>query len=114
NVPIQEMDRSILDHIKATKPDILLVAFGNPKQEKWIRLYSHELGVPVCIGVGGTFDMIAGITRRAPEWMQRNGLEWLFRLMQEPKRLWKRYVVDLFYFGYFFLWQWWAMRRGQA
>jgi N-acetylglucosaminyldiphosphoundecaprenol N-acetyl-beta-D-mannosaminyltransferase len=114
NVPIQEMDRAILDHIKTTKPDILLVAFGNPKQEKWIRLYSHELGVPVCIGVGGTFDMIAGMTKRAPEWMQRHGLEWLFRLMQEPKRLWKRYVLDLFYFGYFFVWQWWAMRRGRV
>lgn len=112
NVPIQEMDRSILDHIKAAKPDILLVAFGNPKQEKWIRLYAHELAVPVCIGVGGTFDMIAGLTKRAPVWMQRAGIEWLFRLAQEPKRLWKRYVLDLFYFGYFFVWQWWAMRRG--
>jgi N-acetylglucosaminyldiphosphoundecaprenol N-acetyl-beta-D-mannosaminyltransferase len=112
NVPIQEMDRSILDHIKAAKPDILLVAFGNPKQEKWIRMYAHELAVPVCIGVGGTFDMIAGITKRAPVWMQRAGIEWLFRLAQEPKRLWKRYVLDLFYFGYFFVWQWWVMRRG--
>jgi N-acetylglucosaminyldiphosphoundecaprenol N-acetyl-beta-D-mannosaminyltransferase len=61
NVPIQAMDRSILDQIKAAKPDILLVAFGNPKQEKWIRMYADTLAVPVCIGVGGTFDMIAGI-----------------------------------------------------
>lgn len=112
NVPIQAMDRSILDQIKAAKPDILLVAFGNPKQEKWIRMYADTLAVPVCIGVGGTFDMIAGITKRAPSWMQRAGLEWLYRLIQEPHRLWRRYVHDLLYFGYFFLRQWWAMRQG--
>ncbi|MBK9940417.1 MAG: WecB/TagA/CpsF family glycosyltransferase [Kouleothrix sp.] len=112
NVPIQAMDRSILDQIKAAKPDILLVAFGNPKQEKWIRMYADTLAVPVCIGVGGTFDMIAGITKRAPGWMQRAGLEWLYRLIQEPHRLWRRYVHDLLYFGYFFLRQWWAMRQG--
>ncbi len=113
NRPIQEMDRSILDDIKAANPDILLVALGNPKQEKWIRMYAGELAVPVCIGVGGTFDMIAGITKRAPRWMQRAGLEWLFRLLQEPRRLWKRYVLDMVYFGYFFVRQWWNMRRGE-
>lgn len=113
NVPIQEMDRSILDQIKAAKPDILLVAFGNPKQEKWIRMYANSINVPVCIGVGGTFDMIAGITRRAPQWVQQAGLEWLYRLLQEPRRLWRRYVHDFGYFGYFFVRQWWAMRQGK-
>jgi N-acetylglucosaminyldiphosphoundecaprenol N-acetyl-beta-D-mannosaminyltransferase len=108
------MDRTILDEIKAAKPDILLVAFGNPKQEKWISMYAHELSVPICIGIGGTLDMIAGITKRAPVWMQRSGLEWLYRLAQEPRRLWKRYVLDLGYFGYFFVRQWWAMRRGRV
>ncbi|HNP69467.1 MAG TPA: WecB/TagA/CpsF family glycosyltransferase [Kouleothrix sp.] len=112
NVPIQEMDRSILDQIRSAKPDILLVAFGNPKQEKWIRMYAQMINVPVCIGVGGTFDMIAGITRRAPIWMQNMGLEWLYRLLQEPRRLWRRYVHDFGYFGYFFVRQWWAMRQG--
>ena len=114
NLPIEQMDASILDQIKAARPDILLVAFGNPKQEKWIRMYAHDLAVPVCIGVGGTFDMIAGITRRAPAWMQRSGLEWLYRLAQEPRRLWRRYVHDMVYFGYFFVRQWWAMRQGTA
>jgi N-acetylglucosaminyldiphosphoundecaprenol N-acetyl-beta-D-mannosaminyltransferase len=113
NMSILEMDRTILDEIKAAKPDILLVAFGNPKQEKWISMYAHELSVPICIGIGGTLDMIAGITKRAPLWMQRSGLEWLYRLAQEPRRLWKRYVLDLGYFGYFFVRQWWAMRRGR-
>lgn len=114
NLPIEQMDPAILDEIRAARPDILLVAFGNPKQEKWIRMYAHELTVPVCIGVGGTFDMIAGVTRRAPAWMQRSGLEWLYRLAQEPRRLWRRYVHDMLYFGYFFVRQWWAMRQGTA
>jgi N-acetylglucosaminyldiphosphoundecaprenol N-acetyl-beta-D-mannosaminyltransferase len=108
--PVLEMDQAIVDQIKAARPDILLVAFGNPKQEKWIGMHAPELGVPVCIGVGGTLDFVAGKTRRAPQWMQQAGLEWVYRLAQEPRRLWKRYVVDLAGFGFFFLRQWWAMR----
>ncbi len=111
---VLEMDRSVVETVKAAKPDILLVAFGNPKQEKWIRMYAHELRVPIAIGVGGTFDMIVGVTKRAPLWMQRSGLEWVYRLIQEPRRLWKRYVHDFVYFGYFFFRQWWAMQRGSA
>ncbi len=111
NVPLTEMDTSVLDAIHTAQPDILLVAFGNPKQEKWIHMHAHELYVPICIGVGGTFDMIAGITRRAPLWMQRMGLEWTYRLLQEPGRLWKRYVRDMLHFGRFFIRQWWVMRK---
>ena len=74
-------------------------------------MHAHELYVPICIGVGGTFDMIAGVTRRAPLWMQRIGLEWAYRLMQEPGRLWKRYVRDMLLFGRFFIRQWWVMRK---
>ncbi len=114
NRPVLEMDRSVLEEVQAARPDILLVAFGNPKQEKWISMHLHELGVPVSIGIGGTLDLIAGVTRRAPRWMQRVGLEWLYRLLQEPRRLWKRYVHDLLYFGYFFARQAWTMRRGQS
>jgi N-acetylglucosaminyldiphosphoundecaprenol N-acetyl-beta-D-mannosaminyltransferase len=112
--PILEMDRSVVEQVKAARPDILLVAFGNPKQEKWIRMYAHELQVPICIGVGGTFDMIVGITKRAPSWVQKSGLEWAYRLLQEPRRLAKRYLHDFGYFGYFFAHQWWAMRQGTA
>ena len=108
---IFEMNSSIIDEIKAAKPDVLLVAFGNPKQEKWISMYARQLQVPVMIGVGGTLDFIAGNIRRAPEWMQRSGFEWLFRLFQEPRRLWRRYVIDLFVFSAFFTRQWMAMQR---
>jgi N-acetylglucosaminyldiphosphoundecaprenol N-acetyl-beta-D-mannosaminyltransferase len=111
---IFEMDPAVIEQIKAARPDILLVAFGNPKQEKWIRMHAPDLPVPIAIGIGGTFDMIVGVTKRAPVWMQRNGLEWLYRLSQEPKRLFKRYIHDFGYFGYFFVRQWWAMRQGTA
>jgi len=111
---VLEMDPAIVDTIRAARPDVLLVAFGNPKQEKWIGMYAPRLRVPVCIGVGGTLDLIAGKTRRAPEWMQKAGLEWVYRLLQEPRRLWKRYVVDMGGFGYFFVRQWWAMRDKKA
>jgi N-acetylglucosaminyldiphosphoundecaprenol N-acetyl-beta-D-mannosaminyltransferase len=111
---VLEMDASIVENIRAAKPDILLVAFGNPKQEKWISMHAREVAVPVMIGVGGTLDFIAGITKRAPLWMQRAGLEWVFRLLQEPRRLWKRYVIDLGGFGYFFVRQWLALRGKRA
>jgi N-acetylglucosaminyldiphosphoundecaprenol N-acetyl-beta-D-mannosaminyltransferase len=80
-----------LERIRLAKPDILLVAFGNPKQEKWIRMHSKRLGVPVSIGIGGSMDMIIGDVQRAPVWMQRSGLEWLGRCLQEPRRLAPRY-----------------------
>jgi N-acetylglucosaminyldiphosphoundecaprenol N-acetyl-beta-D-mannosaminyltransferase len=111
---VLDMDRAILDEIKAADPDILLVALGNPKQEKWIGMYGRELGVPVMIGIGATLDFIAGHMQRAPQWMQNAGLEWMYRLLQEPRRMWKRYVVDMVGFNLFFLRQWWAMRRGQT
>lgn len=111
---VLEMDRSVFERVREARPDILLVAFGNPKQEKWIRMYAPELHVPVCIGIGGTLDMIVGVTKRAPTWMQQAGLEWAYRLAQEPRRLLRRYVHDFGYFGYFFVRQWWAMRRGTA
>jgi N-acetylglucosaminyldiphosphoundecaprenol N-acetyl-beta-D-mannosaminyltransferase len=109
--PLLAMDsETLLRDICAAQPDILLVAFGNPKQEKWIHLHRERLcHIPVCMGVGGTFDFLAGKTSRAPMWMQRYGLEWLYRLAQEPKRLWQRYKNDLNYFSRFLLRQWWAI-----
>ena len=79
--------------INKVKPDVLFVGLGAPKQERWIWRHKNELQVPVFIGVGAAFDFIAGTVKRAPLWMQRCGLEWLFRLCQEPRRLWRRYLV---------------------
>jgi N-acetylglucosaminyldiphosphoundecaprenol N-acetyl-beta-D-mannosaminyltransferase len=80
--------------VRAARPDILLVAFGAPKQEKWIVKNKDALGVPVSIGVGGSFEMAAGILERAPVWVQNIGMEWLYRFAQQPKRLFHRYFVD--------------------
>nr|WP_019541603.1 WecB/TagA/CpsF family glycosyltransferase [Selenomonas bovis] len=77
---------AIIEEIRAAHPDILLAALGVPKQEKWLAKHLGELGVPVAIGVGGTFDVMAGVMKRAPRWMQRAKLEWLFRGMMQPKR----------------------------
>ncbi len=79
--------------IKAAAPDILFVGLGAPKQEKWIYENYQELGVPVSLGIGVSFELVADMVQRAPLWMQKWGLEWLFRLLVEPKRLWKRYVM---------------------
>ena len=81
-----EDNAAIIEEIKAAKPDLLLVALGVPKQEKWIASHLAELGVPVAIGVGGTLDVMAGVMKRAPRWMQKAKLEWLFRGMLQPKR----------------------------
>ena len=80
-------DLSLLGRIKKKKPDILLVAFGAPKQDKWIYKFKNSLGIPVMMGVGGSFDLISGAVPRAPKWMQNAGLEWLYRLYREPKRI---------------------------
>ncbi len=83
----EEEEPAIVEQIKAAQPDLLLVAFGIPKQEKWIKRHLEALQVPVCIGVGGSFDVYAGRVPRAPLWMQRLGLEWLFRTVRDPKRI---------------------------
>ncbi len=89
---------AMAERIREAKPDILLVALGAPKQEKWIYMNHRELGVPCSIGIGASLDFVAGKYSRAPRWMQRCGLEWLFRLMQEPRRLFSRYFTDFTFF----------------
>ncbi|SDL68004.1 N-acetylglucosaminyldiphosphoundecaprenol N-acetyl-beta-D-mannosaminyltransferase [Dendrosporobacter quercicolus] len=76
----------IINTIKLCKPDILLAGLGVPKQEKWLTKHLNELNVPVAIGVGGTFDVMAGVVIRAPLWMQKANLEWLYRLLSQPQR----------------------------
>ena len=75
--------------LAATQPDILFVAYGHPRQDLWLDAHRHELSAAVAIGVGGAFDFVAGVQRRAPVWLQRLNLEWLYRLLREPRR-WRR------------------------
>ena len=84
---------AVVERIRAEAPDILLVGLGAPKQEFWMDEHQAVLPVKVMVGVGGSFELLSGIKTRAPLWMQRAGLEWLFRLAQEPARLWKRYLL---------------------
>jgi N-acetylglucosaminyldiphosphoundecaprenol N-acetyl-beta-D-mannosaminyltransferase len=85
---------AVIAQIKNARPDVLCVALGSPRQELFLRRWKQELQAPFLMGVGGSFDVVAGIKRRAPLWMQRGGLEWFYRLAQEPRRLWRRYLVD--------------------
>jgi N-acetylglucosaminyldiphosphoundecaprenol N-acetyl-beta-D-mannosaminyltransferase len=92
---LEEMDDDdIVRRLEESGADILLVALGHPKQDKWIARNRDRLPVSVAVGVGCTFDLIAGRRTRAPRWMRRTGLEWLFRLVHEPSRLGLRYFVD--------------------
>lgn len=100
---MEKVDKLIVDKINRGNADILLIGFGTPKQELWFNRNRYLLKVPVTIGIGGTFEFISGITNRAPDWMQKSGLEWIFRLSQDPKRLWKRYLTDVFKYGFFIL-----------
>lgn len=88
-----EEDAGIVERINAAAPDIVWVGLGMPKQELWIAEHQSRLVAPVLMAVGAAFDFHAGIVRQAPPWMQRSGLEWLFRLTQEPRRLWRRYLI---------------------
>lgn len=90
----EEENEKILDKIKSAKPDVLMVGVGAPKQEKWIYKYYKQYDVPVSIGVGATFDFISGNVVRAPAILQTLGLEWFWRFLQEPKRLFHRYFIE--------------------
>lgn len=107
----EEENQHILQLLKDARPDIVLVGVGAPKQEKWINRYCKEYGAPLSIGVGATFDFLAGKVKRAPRWMQRAGLEWCWRLIQEPRRLWRRYLVEDIQFLRMLMREWKAKRR---
>lgn len=86
-------EKDIAECIAKTRPDILLVGMTSPKKEQFLARWSGHIGAPVCHGVGGSFDVMAGKVDRAPTHWQRMGLEWLYRVKQEPRRLWRRYLV---------------------
>ena len=84
---------AIAQAIKESRADLLFVAMGSPAQEYWVASNLEATGVRFALGVGGSFDHVTGLARRAPRWMQRSGLEWLYRLLREPRRLWRRYLI---------------------
>ena len=86
-------EHQVAREIGDSRADMLFVAMTSPKKEIFMKKWGPVMGVPVCHGVGGSFDVMAGVTRRAPRWMQRSGLEWFYRVMQEPGRMWKRYLI---------------------
>jgi ABC-type transporter Mla MlaB component len=104
----------VLEPLRESRPDICCVAFGNPKQEQFIARFGDHLGIPVMIGVGGSLDFLVGEKRRAPEWMQRSGLEWLHRAATEPRRLAGRYARDALVFLPRLIAQTWRGRRGRC
>ena len=89
----QQEDQAVVDTINAARAHIVWVGLSTPKQEFWMASHLGRIEAPVMIGVGAAFDFLAGTKRQAPLWMQRNGLEWLFRLCSEPRRLWRRYAA---------------------
>lgn len=93
-----EEERGIFEKINESNPDILLLGMSSPKKELFFESYRHKINARYILGVGGYFDIVSGIIKRAPRWMQNTGLEWLFRLMQEPRRLWKRYLIGIHQF----------------
>ncbi len=88
-----EDEEEVVEQIRQSGARLLFVAITSPKKEVFINRWRDRLGVDFVMGVGGTFDVVSGNVRRAPEWMQRNGLEWAYRVGQEPRRMWKRYFI---------------------
>jgi N-acetylglucosaminyldiphosphoundecaprenol N-acetyl-beta-D-mannosaminyltransferase len=107
----EEEDQAIIDAINEAKPDIVWIGLGSPKQDAWMAEHRARLNAPVLIGVGAAFDFLSGRKRQAPRWMQRNGLEWFYRLVHEPRRLWRRYLINNSLFIYFMLLQLIGLRR---
>ncbi|MFK7779188.1 MAG: WecB/TagA/CpsF family glycosyltransferase [Gimesia sp.] len=85
-------EKNIAEMIRDSKADMLFVGFSSPKKEKFLNKWMPVMQSPFCMGVGGSFDIVAGKTKRAPKWMQEAGLEWFYRILQEPRRMWKRYA----------------------
>lgn len=99
-----EDNKDIINAINTANPDLLWIGMTAPKQEKWTYSYWNELSIHCHVGtIGAVFDFFAGNTKRAPQWWQRHGLEWLYRLLKEPRRMWRRYIIG----NTLFLWNIW-------
>jgi len=98
-----EEDSAVVEMINKSNPDVVWVGLGCPKQQLWMYEHKNKIAVPVMVGVGAAFDFLAGVKPQAPPWIRDNGFEWLFRLITEPKRLWRRYLIDYPFFVYYML-----------
>jgi N-acetylglucosaminyldiphosphoundecaprenol N-acetyl-beta-D-mannosaminyltransferase len=109
----RDEDDDLIGSINSTAPDIVWIGLSTPKQEYWMHEHLGRVRAPVMIGVGAAFDFHAGIKKQAPRWIQRSGLEWSFRLLTEPRRLWRRYLINNSWFLWLVLLQ--TLRiRGQS
>ncbi|WP_137938329.1 WecB/TagA/CpsF family glycosyltransferase [Chitinivorax sp. B] len=98
-----EEEESVVQMIADSKPDLLFVAISSPKKEQFLGRYQEQMKVPFAMGVGGTFDVMVGMVKRAPKWMQKLGLEWFYRFLQEPRRMFRRYFIEDMYFFWLLL-----------
>jgi N-acetylglucosaminyldiphosphoundecaprenol N-acetyl-beta-D-mannosaminyltransferase len=107
-------NKTIVDGINAARPDVLWVGMTAPKQEKWIHENRALLSVPVVGAIGAVFDFYAGTKRRAPEWMCRCGLEWVYRFLREPHRMWRRHLISIPKFVFLVIWEQFTIPRGEV
>jgi N-acetylglucosaminyldiphosphoundecaprenol N-acetyl-beta-D-mannosaminyltransferase len=98
-----EEEAGVVADIAAARADLLFVAISSPKKEHFLGQYQEQMKIPFAMGVGGTFDVAVGRVRRAPLWMQKSGLEWFYRFLQEPRRMFRRYFIDDMAFIWLFL-----------
>ena len=95
-----EQEEGVAQEIARTKPDLLFVAITSPKKEQFLDAYQAKMGIPYAMGVGGSFDVVSGLVKRAPVWMQKTGMEWFYRFLQEPRRMFYRYFIkDMMFFA---------------
>jgi N-acetylglucosaminyldiphosphoundecaprenol N-acetyl-beta-D-mannosaminyltransferase len=90
----EQEEASLVSRVQSAAPDVFWVGLGSPRQEAWMANHLEKLHVPVMAGVGAAFDFLSGNKPQAPKWIQRSGMEWLFRFLSEPTRLWKRYLIN--------------------
>jgi len=98
-----EEEAQVAGQVRASGADLLFVAISSPKKEQFLGRWQAEMRIPFAMGVGGTFDVAIGLVRRAPRWMQRAGLEWFYRFLQEPRRMFRRYFIDDMAFIWLFI-----------
>ena len=105
----REQEQGVADQVAASRADLLFVAIGSPAKEQFLARWQAHMRVPFAMGVGGSFDVAAGLVKRAPAWMQHSGLEWFYRFLQEPRRMFRRYFIDDMAFIWLFIKE--AVRR---